>query len=468
MSPGAAMFLLDAILVALAWPIAAFVTLPSVAAGPGMPAALPALLPPLVDLLFLYALGLYRRDAITATWRSLGRLPVSIGMGALTAALGTAALPMLLPLPPVTRQAPALLFAAAVLCFAACALAARALFTMLRRHHLLRPRLLVIGAGRRAWDLVWLLRREGRNLQYDVTFLHHPAFGARDIRLMVGNAMVIDAGSADDAAADVLAIARRLRADEIVIAPDERRGMPLDSLIACKTAGFPVHQYMGFLEREIRRIDIKRLDLSWVLYSDGFTFSLLERAAKRAIDVIASLLLLAFSSPFLLGAMLLIRFEDGGPVFYRQERVTQYGHIFRILKLRSMRCDAEAAGVTWTARNDRRVTRIGALLRRTRLDEVPQLVNVLSGAMSLVGPRPERPEFTCELARRIPLYNERHIVRAGLTGWAQVNYPYGASVDDARSKLSYDLYYVKNFSLLFDLQIIVQTLRVLLWPSGVR
>jgi lipopolysaccharide/colanic/teichoic acid biosynthesis glycosyltransferase len=167
-------------------------------------------------------------------------------------------------------------------------------------------------------------------------------------------------------------------------------------------------------------------------------------------------------------AMMAIRWEGAGPVLYRQERVTQGGRVFRILKLRTMRTDSEAGGAVWAAQQDSRITKIGGFLRRTRIDELPQLVNVLCGEMSFVGPRPERPVFTVELARQIPLYNERHMVKAGLTGWAQVNYPYGASVDDARSKLSYDLYYVKNFSILFDLVILLQTLRVVLWPSGVR
>jgi lipopolysaccharide/colanic/teichoic acid biosynthesis glycosyltransferase len=155
-------------------------------------------------------------------------------------------------------------------------------------------------------------------------------------------------------------------------------------------------------------------------------------------------------------------------VLYRQERVSKDGRIFSIMKLRTMRVDAEELGAVWAAEEDTRITRAGRFLRRARIDELPQLVNVLRGEMSFVGPRPERPMFVKELAEQIPLYNERHMVKAGLTGWAQINYPYGASIDDARSKLSYDLYYVKNFSILFDFVILLQTLRVVLWPSGVR
>ncbi|HEY0425423.1 MAG TPA: sugar transferase, partial [Rhodopila sp.] len=174
------------------------------------------------------------------------------------------------------------------------------------------------------------------------------------------------------------------------------------------------------------------------------------------------------TAPLILGGIIAIRWEGPGPVLYRQERVTADGKTFFIMKLRSMRVNAEAGGAVWAREKDNRITRVGNFLRRTRIDELPQLVNILRGEMSFVGPRPERPMFVKELAEKIPLYNERHMVKAGLTGWAQINYPYGASIDDARSKLSYDLYYVKNFSILFDFVILLRTLRVVLWPSGAR
>lgn len=222
---------------------------------------------------------------------------------------------------------------------------------------------------------------------------------------------------------------------------------------------------MGFLEKEAGRIDIKRLDVDWVLYSDGFSMGLPGRAIKRVSDIFASVLILFFSFPVLLGAMAAVWLEDRGTMFYRQPRVTQGGRTFQILKLRTMRKDSEASGPVWAAVGDARVTRIGRFLRRTRIDELPQLINVLTGDMSLVGPRPERPEFIDKLADALPLYRERHAVPAGLTGWAQINYPYGASLDDARSKLSYDLYYVKKSNFFFDFLIILQTLRVLIWPG---
>jgi sugar transferase (PEP-CTERM system associated) len=299
---------------------------------------------------------------------------------------------------------------------------------------------------------------------YDITFVQDPAFGPPDTRL----AEEYQSRIRHATLADVLDIAREVGADEIVMAPDERRGIKLDSLLECKKNGFPVVQYLSFVEHETRRIDVRRLEIGWLLYTPGFYFGMLDRSLKRALDVGVSMILLILFSPFLLAATIAIKFDDGGPIFYTQRRLTRNGRVFNILKLRTMRVDAEKAGAVWAAERDPRITRIGHFLRQSRVDEMPQLWNVLRGEMSLVGPRPERPEFVGELAAALPLYNERLMVKAGLTGWAQINYPYGASIEDARAKLSYDLYYVKNFSVLFDMLIILQTLRVVLWPSGAR
>jgi sugar transferase (PEP-CTERM system associated) len=364
--------------------------------------------------------------------------------------------------PPLHDQAQ--LFAVATVCFTICAFIARLLVDVLLRRRLLRRKLLVVGAGPRAWDLLHMLGKEGGNLNYEVMLLHDPILGPIDPRLDAAHDIHILRSDNFD----VLGIARRIDADQIVVAPDERRGMDLMRLLACKVAGFPVVSYLSFVEHEIRRIDLKRMELGWLVYSEGFSFGAVDRFLKRLFDLSVSGFVLLLTMPLLLCGMLAIRSEDKGPIFYRQERVTQNGRVFQILKLRTMRVDAEAQGAVWAATKDNRITRAGALLRRTRIDELPQLWNVLKGEMSFVGPRPERPMFVAELEEQIPLYSERHMVKAGLTGWAQINYPYGASIDDARSKLSYDLYYVKNFSILFDLVILLQTLRVVLWPSGVR
>ncbi len=463
---GAALFVLDLCLVGLVWPLVLWA---------GWPAPITLLAPPLdvwcgiypiADLLALYAMGLYRREAMLETRKSLSRVPLVVGMGAAIGLILTILLPDIdaALFARLARQRQGLTFALAGLCFAGCAFTARLAVSVLLRRRVLRRHVLVVGAGERAWDLLWMLSREGSNLQYDVAFHQDPAFGKIDPRL-AGDPTVRILLSSE---IDVLAAARAVRADEIVVAPDDRRGMDLHPLLECKKAGFPVVQYLSFIEREIRRVDLKRMDLGWILYSDGFYFGLLDRFLKRGFDLLAAAGVLLPASPFLLAAMIAIRAEGTGPIFYRQERVTQNGRHFRILKLRTMRVNAEAGGAVWARAKDDRITRVGAILRRTRIDELPQLFNVLAGDMSFVGPRPERPQFVAELAREIPLYNERHMVKAGLTGWAQINYPYGASVNDARSKLSYDLYYVKNFSILFDIVILLQTIRVVLWPSGVR
>ncbi|WP_270938817.1 TIGR03013 family XrtA/PEP-CTERM system glycosyltransferase, partial [Falsiroseomonas oryzae] len=353
------------------------------------------------------------------------------------------------------------LFAAAAVGLAAAGIATRVLLALLRGVGLFRKRLLVVGAGHRAWDLTWLLRKEGSTPVYDIALVPASAAEETDRRIAGDTTLhLFPPGTG------FLEAAQAFGAEQIIVAPDERRGLPMAALLACRTAGFPVSEYLRALEREIGRIDIKRIELGWLLYSDGFKDSALDHALKRALDVAVSLGLLVVTAPFLLVAALAVKLQDGGPAIYRQARVTQGGRVFQIMKLRTMRVDAEKQGATWAAKGDPRVTALGRFLRQTRIDELPQLINVLRGDMSIVGPRPERPEFTATLAEQLPLYDERHRMRAGLTGWAQVNYPYGASLDDARSKLSYDLYYVKNFTVLFDLLILMQTLRVVFWPGG--
>jgi sugar transferase (PEP-CTERM system associated) len=463
---GAALFVLDAVIALLGWHLALWAGWPGPITLRERPIDVWCIVYPVADLLVLYAMGLYRREAILETRNSLTRVPLVVGMGAAVGLLLTIVLPELNPalFARLGGQRQALTFAFAGLCFTCCAFFARLVLSVMLRRRVLRRHLLVVGAGQRAWDLLWMLSREGSNLQYDIAFHQDPAFGkvdprlARDptIRILLSHEI------------GVLEAAKAIRADEIVVAPDERRGMDLRPLLECKKAGFPIVQYLSFIEKEIRRVDLKRMDLGWIVYSEGFYFGLLDRFLKRLFDLTAAAAVLLPACPFLLAAMIAIRWEGRGPVFYRQQRVTQNDRPFWMLKLRTMRVDAEAGGAVWAAAKDDRITRVGSFLRRTRIDELPQLFNVLKGDMSFVGPRPERPQFVAELAKEIPLYNERHMVKAGLTGWAQINYPYGASVDDARSKLSYDLYYVKNFSILFDIVILLQTIRVVLWPSGVR
>jgi sugar transferase (PEP-CTERM system associated) len=265
-------------------------------------------------------------------------------------------------------------------------------------------------------------------------------------------------------------LAREQGVEEIVIAIDERRGgMPVNALLACKLAGITVTDYSTFWERESGKVDLDALHPSWLIFSDGFVGGRLQANFKRMFDIGASILLLLFTLPLILMTMVAIRLESRGPVFYRQERVGMNGAPFMLLKFRSMRTDAEEDGQPkWAAVNDSRITWVGSFIRKTRIDEIPQIMNVLKGEMSFIGPRPERPFFVEELRQVIPYYFERHRVKPGISGWAQLNYPYGASVEDAKEKFQFDLYYIKNYSLFLDLIVLIQTARVILWPKGVR
>ena len=233
--------------------------------------------------------------------------------------------------------------------------------------------------------------------------------------------------------------------------------------------GARIFDRASFAEHCLSRIDLTLLSESWFLTGDGFTETRLQAAARRALDLSVSFVLLALTFPLMLAVALAISFESSGPVLYRQERVGRHGVPFTLFKFRSMRADAEKGGLPrWASPGDSRVTRIGRIIRATRIDELPQLVNVLRGEMSLVGPRPERPHFVEQLAEVIPFYRERSLVKPGVTGWAQINYPYGASVEDAREKLAYDLYYIKHRSLLLDVLVMFGTIRVVLLREGAR
>jgi sugar transferase (PEP-CTERM system associated) len=461
---GTVLFALDSVLIVTVWPLVLWLSRPEILSYFKLHSDLRGIDYPFFDLLLLFAMGLYRRDAILETSRSLTRVPLVVGMGAALAILLSLIQPSLMPMATVPGgRDQAMLFGLAVFSFTGCAFLARLVIDSLLRRHVLRRRLLIVGAGQRAWELLFMLGREGSSLHDDVTLVH-------DLREQVDPRLLHERSDRIFCPTNfnVAAVAARVEADLIVVAPDERRGMNLERLLECKKAGFPVIQYLSFVEREIRRIDLKRMELGWLVYGDGFTFGALDRFLKRGFDLIVSFVVLLLTAPLIAAGMIAIRWEGRGPILYRQERVTRDGKVFLIMKLRTMRVNAEANGAVWAMEKDNRITRVGNFLRRTRIDELPQLVNILRGEMSFVGPRPERPMFVKELAEKIPLYNERHMVKAGLTGWAQINYPYGASIDDARSKLSYDLYYVKNFSILFDCVILLQTLRVVLWPSGAR
>ena len=256
---------------------------------------------------------------------------------------------------------------------------------------------------------------------------------------------------------------------EVIVAVREQRGgvLPMRELIECRVSGVPITDLAGIYERVRGEVPIESLKASWLIYGQGFAQSGLRTFIKRTFDLLVSAVLLVLTLPLMLITALVIRLESHGPVIYRQERVGRGGRPFTCLKFRSMQADAEADGKPrWAGANDERVTRIGRFIRKTRIDELPQLINVLRGEMSFVGPRPERPGFVNELKKAIPYYDLRHSVKPGITGWAQVRYTYGASVEDARKKLQFDLYYVKNHSLFLDLLILVETVRVVLFREG--
>jgi sugar transferase (PEP-CTERM system associated) len=260
--------------------------------------------------------------------------------------------------------------------------------------------------------------------------------------------------------------------DEIVLAIDDRRkNFPIQELLDCKMSGVEITDLASFFERESGKVKLDLLKPSWLILNGGFKKNVYTAIIKRTFDVSVSLVLLFITWPFMLLTICAIKIEDGltSPVMYKQIRIGEDGKPFYVLKFRSMLVDAENSGkAKWAEKNDTRITKVGLLIRRARLDELPQLFNVLKGEMSFVGPRPERPEFVIKLSEKIPYYSERHRVKPGITGWAQIHYPYGASDKDAIEKLQFDLYYIKNYSLFMDFLIMLQTAEVIFFGKGAR
>jgi sugar transferase (PEP-CTERM system associated) len=260
--------------------------------------------------------------------------------------------------------------------------------------------------------------------------------------------------------------------DEVVIACDQRRGtLPVEILFDCRLRGVGVTDLLDFMERETGQIVVNLMYPSWVIYSNGFNSqNYLRDALDYTMNCLMASLVLLLAWPFMLLTAIIIFFEDGNfknaSVFYKQERVGLNGQLFNIIKFRSMRLDAEKDGAKWATANDSRVTKVGHFIRKFRIDELPQLLNIFRGEMSFIGPRPERPQFVEQLIREIPYYNQRHNVKPGLAGWAQLNYPYGASVEDSMEKLKFDLYYVKHQSLMLDILILIRTVEVVLFGKG--
>ena len=325
-----------------------------------------------------------------------------------------------------------------------------------------KKRVIVYGAGRRAATLIQ--KQADGNLGGFRTIGFVPAMG--DEPSAVSTERRIELRST------LLEHCRGHEVTEIVVAMDDgRAGFPFEAFLECRLAGIAVSDLTEFLERETGKVRIDLVHANWMVFSAGFERNSLQSYLERIFDVVASLALLALTWPLMILTVIAIKIEDGpaAPVLYQQTRVGERGQPFRLRKFRSMREDAERDGrAQWAVANDNRVTRVGRVIRKLRIDELPQILNVLTGEMSLVGPRPERPEFVSQLNTKIPLYRERHTIKPGITGWAQLCYPYGSNESDAAEKLQYDLFYVKNRTLLFYLAILVQTVEVILWGKGAR
>ncbi len=321
-----------------------------------------------------------------------------------------------------------------------------------------RRRVMVLGAGDRAQRL----RELGDKPETGFAIVSYIAMNEPE--------RVVEEAIAREAIHDLGRFVENLGVSEVVLALQERRNaLPLPDLLRIKTKGVHVNDFSSFLERETGRVDLDTVNPSWLIFSDGFSSGrILSSAVKRVFDIIASLILLILTFPIIFVFAILVKLDSKGPAFFKQERVGLYGVPFHLIKLRSMRTDAEKDGAKWAEENDPRITRLGRFMRKVRIDELPQSWSVLKGHMSFVGPRPEVPQFVDGLQEEIPFYGERHMVKPGITGWAQINYPYGASTEDSRKKLEYDLYYAKNYTPFLDLVILLQTVRVVLWPEGAR
>ena len=414
----------------------------------------------LTSLILLYSTGCYRRDALIERAVAISRVPTALTITGAILFIGLhydfpAIFPSQGVFLSISRCVTIILIGTSITLVAS--VVSRNIIRVLLHGDIFRRRILVIGTGQRASHIEAINRAHG--CLQEMHFVRAEVL--LDPEAAAGTANPLSRASLDE-------LVDNLAVDEIVVAVDDHSHIPLDNLLPLKTRGIPVTNFHSFVERQTGRIEMAWLEVPWLIHTPGFQFRLIDDAFKRLTDILISLAALIICMPVLLIAMALVRLNSPGPVIYRQQRVTRGGKIFWLYKLRSMRVDAEKNGAKWADKNDPRITKVGVFLRRTRLDEIPQLFNILKGDMSIVGPRPERPCFVEELSGQLHLYHLRHTVRAGLTGWAQINYHYGASFEDSQRKLEYDLFYIKNFSLLRDWAIMLQTLRVILWPDGVR
>ena len=351
-------------------------------------------------------------------------------------------------------------FVSSIVLFVTAILAWRLFFLYIGRVHRLQQRLLIIGTGPNA-------RKVARQVLDQQEFAYRIVGFVDDDPAMIGRSVVNPRviGTPND----ITRLVREHQIDRIIVGLSDRRGrLPLDELLEAKLAGVRVEDTETIYERLTGKILLDELKPSWLIFSDGFRARRFTRFVKRVVDIVLSSIGLVLAAPVMALTALAIRLDSEGPAFYTQERVGESGRVFTLYKFRSMRADAERGTPVWARDDDDRVTRVGRVIRLTRVDELPQLWNVLRGDMSFVGPRPERPYFVEQLAAAIPYYRQRHAVKPGVTGWAQVKYRYGSSIDDAREKLRYDLYYIKHLSVFFDLTIVFDTVKVILFRRGAK
>ncbi len=404
----------------------------------------------LVISLSMVAVGVYGADALRSMRFAAARLLVAVSLGVIALAF----VDFIFAAQNFWRSTPAYAMAFAVVLL----VANRLVLGGFLGTSAFRRRVLVLGAGQRAQRLRDLAERR------------ESGFVIVGYVAMSDGTPVVEEAISRAAINNLTRFVDNLGVTEVVLALEERRNaLPLKDLLRIKTTGVHVNEFSSFLERETGRVDLDTVNPSWLIFSDGFSSGrAISSVAKRLFDIVVSGVALCLTAPVILLFALLVKIDSRGPAFYRQQRVGLFGEPFDVIKLRSMRTDAEVAGAQWASKDDPRVTRIGRFIRKVRIDELPQSWSVLKGEMSFVGPRPERPQFVSELEEQLPYYAERHMVKPGITGWAQINYPYGASIEDSRHKLEYDLYYAKNYTPFLDLIIILQTLRVVLWSEGAR
>jgi sugar transferase (PEP-CTERM system associated) len=406
-------------------------------------------------LIVLSSMGLYHADR----WRDTRDAQFMVLRLFAAVVLGFGITVVVVHFAPSLHWAPNGLAVALLLAFSGSALVRFALYRW-NRLATFKSRVLVLGTGSRITKLVEFAQRNHNHVVVGYVSLqpsanHHVPL-PRVLPIVPGESL--------------MSVGRKYSVDQIVIAVRDRRGggFPVQELLQCRLQGIKIIELSTFFEREYRQVLLESLNPSWMVFGEGFRQGLLRTTAKRLFDLVASTVLLLLTLPIMLITAICIIWENGFPVFYRQDRVGQGGRVFSIYKFRSMKNDAESDETPrWASADDERTTRVGRVIRKLRIDELPQIINVIKGEMSFVGPRPERPYFVDKLSQQIPYYSLRHSLKPGITGWAQVRYPYGASVDDAVEKLQYDLYYVKNHTLFLDLVILIATVEIVLWGGAV-